>query len=104
MLGPQRVGFRRTQDDALLRCLRHSLRRRPHDEEDEGVEQHEEHDLADQERLVGFQREQRHDGSERPNTTSVEPSTMRSPSRTRVRSTRLPLTSTPFVDPRSTIQ
>ena len=35
----------------------HPLRRRAHDEEDERVEQHEERDLPDQERLVGLERE-----------------------------------------------
>ena len=104
VLGAQRVGLGRAEDDALLRRLRHPLRRRAHDEEDEDVQEDEERDLADQERLVGFETEERHDGSERPNTTSVEPSVIRSPSRTRARSTRLPLTSTPFVEPRSTIQ
>ena len=104
MLGSKLRGLGRAQDDALLRRLLHPLRRGAHDEQDEPVEQDEERDLEDQQRLVGLEREECHDGSERPNTTSVEPIVMRSPSRRRARSVRLPLTSMPFVEPRSTIQ
>src|SRR5262249_19608940 len=107
VLSAESGGLGGAPHDALLRCLGHPLRGRADDEDDEAVEEHEERDLEDQERFVGLERDDRdrvHDGSERPNTISVEPIVMRSPSRTFARSVRLPLTSTPFVEPRSTIR
>ena len=102
VLGAKCICLGGAQDDALLRRLVHP-RRRAHDVDDEEVEQHEKRDLADQERLVGFEGDSvTTEGA--ANTTSVAPIVMRSPSRRRARSTCLPLTSTPFVDPRSTIR
>ena len=57
VLGAQLRSLGGAQDDALLRRLIHALRRRAHHEHDEAVEQHEERDLEDQERLVGLERE-----------------------------------------------
>ena len=51
----ERGGFRGAEDDALLWCLLHPSGRGSHDEQDEPVEQDEERDLQDQERLVGFE-------------------------------------------------
>src|SRR5438128_2597875 len=45
-----------------------------------------------------------HPSDSRENVTSVEPSVIVSPLRSLARFTRLPLTSMPFVEPRSTIQ
>ena len=67
------------------------------------VEQNEERDLEDEQNLVDRGRVEDHLDSWL-NATSVEPSVIVSPSLSLARFTRLPLTSIPFVEPRSTIQ
>ena len=92
---------RRRQDEALLRQAEISTRG-ANDPPDEEIEKDEEGDLQDQQgRIDG-------DGGDhwrsRSNVILVEPSTMVSPSLSFARLTRLPLTSVPFVDPKSMIQ
>src|SRR3954471_24952768 len=92
------------EHEALLRHA-HVARGRAHDPPDEEVEQDEERELEDEQRL--FDR----DGADpappsvsRLNTSSVEPSVIRSPCRSFARFWRRPFTSIPFVEPRSTAQ
>src|SRR5205823_6950598 len=93
---------RRREDEALLRQAEIAARG-SHDAPDEQVEQHEERDLEDQQRRVDGYGRGDHWPS-RSNVISVEPSVIVSPLRSFARFTRLPLTSIPFVEPRSTIQ
>src|SRR5215475_7342162 len=92
----------RPQDEALLREPQ-VLGRGADDPPDEEVEKDEERDLErEEDALVG--RAAEHYSRSVENVTSVEPTVNVSPSSSFVRLTRRPLTSTPFVESRSTIQ
>src|SRR6185295_17249474 len=93
----------RSEDEALLGQTKITARR-PHDPPDEQVEQDEERDLEDEQQLVDRDRVEDHHPDSRPNVTSVDPTVIVSPLLSFARLTRRPLTSRPFVDPRSTIQ
>ena len=93
----------RSKDEALLRQAQITARG-PHDPPDKQVEQDQERDLEDEQQLVDRDRVEDHHPDSRPNVTSVDPTVIVSPSLSFARLTRRPLTSTPFVDPRSTIQ
>src|SRR4029079_3242818 len=95
---------RRREDEALLRQAEVAARGAD-DAPDEEIEQNEERDLEDEQNLIdcGGVVEHRYSDS-RTNVSSVEPSVIVSPLRSFARFTRLPLTSIPFVEPRSTIQ
>ena len=96
-------GRGRSEDEALLGQTQITARG-PHDPPDEQVEQDEERDLEDEQELVDRDRVEDHHPDSRLNVTSVDPTVIVSPSLSFARLTRRPLTSTPFVDPRSTIQ
>src|SRR5215831_4874873 len=95
---------RRSEDEALLRHPQVAARR-AHDPPDEEIEQDEERDLEDEQDLIdgGGVVEHRYSDS-RAKRNSVDPSVIVSPLCSFARLTRLPLTSSPLVDPRSTIQ
>ena len=95
----------------LLRCEDHRLLRqaqvacsRAHDAPDEEVEKDEEADLQEDERRLDLRRRKRHYGVSRVKVISVEPIVKRVPSSSFTRFTRLPFTSTPFVESRSISQ
>src|SRR5439155_258302 len=93
---------RRREDEALLGKPQVAASG-SHDPPDEDVEEHQERDLEDEQDLVDRGRVEDHHCS-RPKVKSVEPRVIVSPSSSFARLTRLPLTSIPFVDPRSTTQ
>src|SRR5262249_6194432 len=70
---------------------------------DEEIEQHEEGDLQDQQDRLDLDRRE-HQATSRRNDTSVEPIVMRSPLWSLARFVRIPFTSMPFVESRSTTQ
>src|SRR5262249_16762033 len=71
---------------------------------DEEVEEHQEGDLQREEEFLDVDGRGSDHGTERSNTTSVAPSVIVSPLCSFVRDWRRPLTATPFVESRSTIQ
>src|SRR5262249_36938020 len=89
-------------DQALLREA-HVARQAPDDPPDEEVEEHEEADLEDEQDGLNLDRGQHHSPSWR-NEISVEPIVTLSPWPSCARCVRTPFTSSPFVEPRSTIQ
>src|SRR5436305_1835813 len=91
------------EDEALLRQAQVTARS-PDDPPDEEIEQDEERDLEDEEDFVHRGRVEDHLSDSREKVSSVEPSVMVSPLLSFARFTRLPLTSSPFVEPRSTSQ
>src|SRR5690349_12518422 len=98
------LAARRREDEAFLRQPQVAARRAD-DAPDEQVEEDEERDLEDEQNLVDRGRVVEHGYSDsRANVSWVEPSVIVSPLRSFARLTRLPLTSIPFVEPRSTIQ
>src|SRR5262249_18024883 len=97
--------------DGLLRAEDHRLLRQPeiagrraHDAPDEQVEEDEERDLQEQERALDLRRGELRHAVSREKAISVEPSVNRVPSSSFRRLTRLPFTSTPFVESRSISQ
>ena len=91
------------EDHRLLRQPQ-VARGRAHDPPDEEVEQDEERELQDEQRRLDLRRGEHRYCSSRAKTISVEPIVKRVPSSSFSRFTRLPLTSTPFVESRSTSQ
>src|SRR5581483_6024818 len=98
------VGHDRPHDEALLAGLHaHVARDRADDPPDEEVEKDEERDLEREEDLFETRAREDHSRSVEK-VTSVEPMVKLSPGSSFARFTRLPFTSRPLVESRSTIQ
>src|SRR5262249_40184153 len=94
--------LRGADDQALLRQPDVARRASP-DPPDEEVEEHEEADLEDEQDGLNLDRGEHHSPSRRK-AISVEPIVTLSPWPSFARWVRTPFTSSPFVEPRSTIQ
>ena len=103
-LGEERRGLLGREDHRLLRQPQ-VAGGGADDPPDEEVEDDEEGDLEDKERGLDLNRSQRHGAqcASREKAISVEPSVKRLPSSSASSLTRLPSTSIPLVEPRSTI-
>src|SRR5438477_3723353 len=99
---PRGRGLLRAEDHRLLRQPQVASRR-AHDAPDEEVEEDEEGDLEREECGLDLSRRD-HQAVSLENAISVEPSVKRVPSSSFSRLTRLPRTSTPFVESRSISQ